>query len=75
MTIRALLFAVAVLVAAAPAVAQGLDVNTASQAELEALPGVGANLQVGLSAQLLAGRKGGRAAGQGGRQGGRVGDT
>ena len=33
------------------------------------LPGVGANLQVGLSAQLRAGRKGGRAAGQGGRQG------
>jgi len=41
MTIRALLFAVAVIVAAAPAVAQSLDVNTASQAELEALPGVG----------------------------------
>lgn len=44
MTIRALLFAVAVVVAAAPAVAQSLDVNTASQAELEALPGVGAKI-------------------------------
>lgn len=33
------------------------------------LPGVGANLQVGLSGQLLVGRKGGQAAGQGGRQG------
>jgi competence protein ComEA len=44
MTIRALLFALAVVVAAAPAVAQSLDVNTASQAELEALPGVGAKI-------------------------------
>lgn len=44
MTIRALLFAVAVIVAAAPAMAQSLDVNTATQAELEALPGVGAKI-------------------------------